>query len=64
MVFLTIAVAFLTNGYFLVETILKGSVFLILMALTGIMGRVHDPIFLAQSAAFLNFSLFGECKIR
>ena len=54
MVFLTIAIAFLSNNYFLAETILKCSVFLILTALTGIMGCVRAPIFLAQRAAFLN----------
>jgi hypothetical protein len=62
MVFLTIAMAFLSNGYFLAETILKGSIFLVLMALTGIMGCVHAPMFLAQRAAFLNFCLFGNVK--
>ncbi len=62
MVFLTIAVVLLSNGYILAETILKGSIFLILPALTGIMGPVHTPIFLAQGAAFLNFCLFGNAK--
>jgi hypothetical protein len=60
--FLTIAMAFLSNSYFLAETILKGSVFLVLMALTGIMGRVCAPMFLAQCAAFLNFRLFRNAK--
>jgi hypothetical protein len=59
MVFLTIAVTFLSNGYFFVETILKGSVFLVLMALTGIMGHVRAPVILAQRAAFLNFAFLG-----
>jgi hypothetical protein len=44
------------------ETILKGSVFLVLTALTGIMGRVRAPMFLAQCAAFLNFCLFWNAK--
>ncbi len=62
MVFLTIAVALLSNGYFLAETILKGSIFLVLMAITGIVGHVHAPIILAQRAAFVNFRLFGNAK--
>jgi hypothetical protein len=62
MVFLTIAIAFLSKGYFLAETFLKSPIFLVLMALTGIMGRVHAPIFLAQRAVSLNFCLFGNAK--
>jgi hypothetical protein len=61
MVFLTTAVAFLSNGYFLAETILEGSIFLVPTTLTGIIGRLRAPIFLAQRAAFLNFCLFGFC---
>ncbi len=30
------------------------------MALTGILGHMHAPIFLEQRAAFLNFRLFGN----
>ncbi len=62
MVFLTIAKVCLSNGNFFAETILKGSIFLVLTALTGIMGRVCALMFLAQRAVFLNFCLFGNAK--
>ena len=64
MVFLTIAMVLLSNGYFLAETILKSSIFLVLMALTGIVGRVYAPMFLAQHAAFLEPHLFRDMVVR
>jgi hypothetical protein len=60
--FLTIALVFLSDGYFLAETILKGSIFLILMTLTGIIGRVCAPMFLTQNTAFLNLHFLGNPK--
>jgi hypothetical protein len=63
MVFLTIAVVLLSNGCFLAETILKGSILLVLMALTGIMDRMRTPMFLAQCAAFLDFCFLGNSKL-
>jgi hypothetical protein len=62
MVFLTIAMAFLSNGCFLAETVLKDSILFVLTALTSIIGHVHTPIFLAQRAAFLDFRLLGFSK--
>ena len=62
MVFLAIAVAFLSNGCFLAETLLKSSILLVLMALTGIVGLVRAPMFLAQRTAFLDFCLLGDSK--
>ena len=62
MVFLTISMAFLSNGCFLAETILKGSILFVLTALTSIMGCVHALMFLAQRTAFLNLSLLGNSK--
>ena len=44
------------------ETILKGSILLVLTALTGIVGHMHAPMFLAQCAAFLGFHLLGNSK--
>ncbi len=63
MVFLTIAMAFLSNDCFLAETLLKRSILLILTALTSIVGCMHAPMFLAQHAALLNFCLFGDLKL-
>ena len=52
--------AFLSNGCLLAETLFKSSIFLVLMALTSIVGGVCTPMFLAQCAAFLNLRLFGN----
>jgi hypothetical protein len=59
MVFLSITMVLLSNGCFLAETVLKGSILLILMALTSIMGHMCAPMFLAQPAAFLDFVLWN-----
>ncbi len=64
MVFLTIAVAFCSNGCLSVETLFKSPIFLVLMALTGIEGRVRAPMFLAQRAAFLGSHLFRDTVVR
>ena len=60
MVFLTIAMALWSNGCLSVETLFKSSIFFVLMALTGIVGRVHAPMLLAQRAAFLDSCLFRD----
>ncbi len=52
MVFLTIAMALGSNGCFSAETLFKSFIFLILTALTGIVGCVRAPMFLAQGAFF------------
>jgi hypothetical protein len=62
MVFLTNTMAFLPNGCFLAETILKGSIHFVLMAFTGIMG-MHAPKFLAQHTAFLESHLPGDLVV-
>jgi hypothetical protein len=61
--FLAIAVAFLSYGCLSAETLLKSSIFLALMALTSIVGRVRAPILLAQRAAFLDSHLFGDSNL-
>ena len=55
--------AFLSYGCLSAETLLKSSIFLVLMALTGIVGRVRAPILLAQRAAFLDSHLFGDSNL-
>ena len=45
--FLAIAVAFLSNGRLSVETLFGSSILFVLTALTGIVGRVRAPMFLA-----------------
>ncbi len=60
MVFLTIAMAFLSNGCFLAETFLKGLVLFVLTALTSIMGCLRAPMFLAKRTTFLKFHLLGD----
>ncbi len=64
MIFLTIAVALWSNGCVSVETLLKSPIFLILMALTGIVGHVHAPMFLAQCTAFLDSHHFRDTVVR
>ncbi len=63
MVFLTIAVALQSNGCLSVETLFKSSIFRVLMALTGIVGHVYAPMFLAQRAAFLGPHLFRDAVV-
>ena len=63
MVFFTITVAFLPNGCFLAETILKGSILFVLMALTSIVGHVHAPMFLAECTAFLEPHLLEDLVV-
>ena len=63
-VFLTFTVVFLSNGRLSVETLFGSSIFLVLTALTGIVGRVRAPMFLAQGAAFLEPHLFGNTVLR
>ena len=60
MVFLTVAVALWSNGCLSIETLFKNSIFLIFTALTGIVGRVRAPMFLAQGATFLRPHLFRD----
>ena len=62
-VFLTFTVVFLSNGRLSVETLFGSSIFLVLTALTGIVGRVRAPMFLAQGAAFLDSHLFGDSDL-
>ncbi len=62
MVCFTITMAFLSNGCFLAETLLKSSILLILLALNGVVGCVCVPMFLALCTAFLNFHLLGKLK--
>ena len=62
MVFLTITMAFLSNRCFLAETLFRSSILLVLVPLTGIMGRMHAPMFLAQRSAFLNSYLFRDSE--
>ncbi len=64
MVFLTVAIVFRSNGCLSVETHFKSSIFLVLMALTCIVGCVHAPMFLAQRAAFLEPHLFRDMVVR
>ena len=64
MVFLTIAMALWSNGCLSVETLFKSPIFLILMALTGIVGHVHAPMFLAQCTAFLDSHHFRDTVVR
>ena len=61
--FLTITMAFLSNGYFFAETILKGSIFLVPTALTGIVGCVRALMFLAQCTTFLESHLLGDLVV-
>ena len=63
MVLLTIAIAFHSNGCLSAETLFKSPIFLVLMALTGIVGRVSTPMFLAQHAAFLDSHLFRDMVV-
>ena len=63
MVFLTIPIAFQSNGCLSIETLYKSPIFLVFTALTGIVGRVRAPMFLAQHAAFLEPHLFGEMVV-
>jgi hypothetical protein len=63
MVFPTIAMALWFNGCLSAETLFKSPIFFVLMALTGIVGCVHTPMFLAQRAAFLNSHLFGDTLV-
>ncbi len=62
MVFLTFTMAFLSNGCFLAETLLKSSILLVFTALTGIVGRMCAPMFLALRTAFLNSCLFRDLE--
>ena len=64
MVFLTFTIVFCSNGRLSVETLFKSSIFLVFTALTGIVGRVHAPMFLAQRAAFLKPHLFRDMVVR
>jgi hypothetical protein len=64
MVFLSIAMALLSNGCLSAETLFKSLIFLILTALTGIVGRVRAPMFLAQCASFLDSHLFRDTVVR
>jgi hypothetical protein len=63
MIFLTITMAFLPNGCFLAETILKGFILFVLTAFTGIMGCMCAPMFLAQRTAFLKSHLLGDLVV-
>ncbi len=56
--FLIIAVAFLPNGCLSAETLLQSPIFLVLTALTSIVGHVCAPMFLAQRTAFLESHIF------
>ncbi len=58
--FCTAAVAFLSNGCFPTETLLESSIFHLFAALTGIVGHMRAPRFLAQHAAFLDSCLFRD----
>ena len=58
MVFLTIAMVLWSNGCLSVETLFKSPIFLILMALTGIVGHVRAPMFLAGNVG--NMSATGR----
>ncbi len=62
-VFLTFTVVFRSNGRLSTETLFKSSIFLIFTALTGIVGRVRAPMFLAQGATFLEPHLFGDTVV-
>ena len=59
-----ITVALRSNGCLSAETLFKSPIFLVLMALTGILGRVCTPMFLAQHAAFLDSHLFRDMVVR
>jgi hypothetical protein len=59
-VFLTFTIVFRSNGRLSVETIFKSSIFLVFTALTGIVGRVRAPMFLAQCTTFLGPHLFRD----
>ena len=60
MVFLVFTVVFRSNGRLSVETLFKSSIFLVFTALTGIVGRVRAPMFLAQGTTFLRPHLFWD----
>ena len=60
MVFLTFTVVFHSNGRLSIETLFKSSIFLVFTALTGIVGRVCAPMFLAKCATFLRPHLFRD----
>ena len=62
--FLTFTVVFRSDGRLSVETLFESSIFLVFTALTGIVGRVRAPMFLAQGAAFLEPHLFGNTVLR
>ena len=47
LVFLTFTIVFCSNGRLSVETLFESSIFLVLMALTGFVGRVRAPMLLA-----------------
>ncbi len=64
MVFLTIAMALRSNGCLSVDTLFGSSIFLVFSALTGIMGRVRVPMFLAKRAAFLGPHLLRDTVVR
>ncbi len=64
MVFLIIAVPLWSNGCLSAETLFKSPIFLVLTALTGIVGCVSVPMFLAQCAAFLDSHLFRDTVVR
>ncbi len=59
-VFLTFTVVFRANGHLFVETLFKSSIFLVFTALTGIVGRVRAPMFLAQCATLLRPHLLRD----
>ncbi len=59
MVFLTIAMAFLSNSYFLVETILKGSVLLVLMNSPVLWVVCAPPYFWHSVQLFSTFAFLG-----
>ncbi len=58
-----IAVTFLSNGCFSAETILQSPIFLVLTALTSIVGHMRTPMFLAQHAAFLDSHFFRDMVV-
>ncbi len=57
--FLIIAIVFLSNGCLSTENLLKSPIFLVLMALSSIVGCVSTPMFLAQHAAISNLTFLG-----
>ncbi len=62
--FLPLPLHFAPNGCLSIETLFKSSIFLVLTALTGIVGPVHAPMFLAQCTAFLEPHLFRDTVVR